>query len=277
MDNMLVVNNLTKKYKDFTLDNISFSLPKGCVMGLIGENGAGKSTTIKSILRLVMSDSGEVNVLGSEDINLVKENIGVVMDDSCFPENLNAMEINSILKRVYKTWNSKDYFLYLKKLNLPEKKNIKDYSRGMRMKLSIIVALSHQSKLLILDEATSGLDPVVREEILDIFLEYIQDGEKSILLSSHIISDIEKISDYITFIHNGKIILSEEKDKLLNDFGILKCSKREYNSIDKKYIYGAKVNQFGVEALVNRKQFTNGHIVDNASIEDIMLFMIKEA
>ncbi len=279
MNDALEIKNLTKKYKDFTLDNISFTLPRGCIMGFIGENGAGKSTTIKLILELIRRDSGEIQVLGCDNLaknNALKENIGVVMDESSFPENLTANEINSILKNCYKTWDSQTYTRYIEKFSLPAKKPVKDYSRGMKMKLSIAAALSHDSKLLILDEATSGLDPIVRDEILDVFLDFIQDESRSILISSHIISDLEKICDYITFIHKGKLVFTEPKDDLLDKYAIAKCSEAEYASIDKSAIKGTRKNKFGVEALVEKSKLSRSINPDTATIEGIMLYYARE-
>lgn len=279
MNNAFKITNLSKSYKDFKIDNINIELPKGCIMGFIGENGAGKSTTIKLILDLIHRDNGNITVLGKDnkkELTLIKENIGVVMDECFFPENINAKDINLIMKNVYQTWNEDKFNKYLNNFTLPEKKIIKDYSRGMKMKLSIAVALSHDSKLLILDEATSGLDPIVRDEILDVFLEFIQNEEHSIFVSSHIISDLEKICDYITFIHKGKIIFSESKDSLLENYGILKCSFDSFENIDKSFVKGFRKNSFGIEALVLKNKIKGNHIIDKASIEDIMLFYIKE-
>ncbi len=279
MENAFKITNLSKNYKDFKLDNINIELPKGCIMGFIGENGAGKSTTIKLILDLIHRDSGNITVLGKDnkkELNLIKENIGVVMDECFFPENINAANINLIMKNIYKTWDEKKFNNLLSGFSLPDKKIIKDYSRGMKMKLSIAVALSHDSKLLILDEATSGLDPIVRDEILDVFLEFIQNEEHSIFISSHIISDLEKICDYVTFIHKGKIIFSEPKDSLIEDYGILKCSSENFKNIDKSIIKGYRKNSFGVEALVLKNNFKGNYVIDKASIEDIMLFYVKE-
>lgn len=279
MESALKITNLSKSYKDFKLDNVNIELPKGCIMGFIGENGAGKSTTIKLILDLIHRDSGNITVLGKDnkkELNLVKENIGVVMDECFFPENISAKDINLIMKNIYKTWDENKFNSLLKSFKLPDKKIIKEYSRGMKMKLSIAVALSHDSKLLILDEATSGLDPIVREEILDIFMDFIQNEEHSIFVSSHIISDLEKICDYITFIHRGKIIFSEAKDVLLDSYAILKCSQNEFDNIDKSIIKGYRKNTFGIEALVLRNKLKGTHVMDKANIEDIMLYYIKE-
>ena len=279
MEYALKLENVTKVYKDFKLDNVNIDFPKGCIMGFIGENGAGKTTTIKLILDLISRDEGTITILGKDnktEMNSIKENIGVVLDESSFPENLNAVEINHILKKIYKTWDEGKFFKLLDKFSILQNKSIKDYSRGMKMKLSIAVSLSHDSKILIMDEATSGLDPIIREEILDIFLEFIQDESNSIFVSSHIISDLEKICDYITFIHKGKIIFSEAKDDLLDNYGILKCSEVEYKNIDKNIVKGIKRNKFGLEALVLKNKIRGNYVIDKASIEDIMIFHIKE-
>ncbi len=278
MEYALKLENVTKEYKDFKLDNISVNVPRGVIMGFIGENGAGKSTTIKLILDLIRRDAGIITVLGTDvcELKSIKEKIGVVMDESCFPENLNVEEINKIMKRIYSTWNEERFFEYMKKFSIVERKPVKEYSRGMKMKLSIAVALSHDSEILIMDEATSGLDPIVREEILDIFLDFIQDETHSIFMSSHIISDLEKICDYITFIHKGRIIFSEAKDVLIDNYGILKCSEEELKEVSPEAIKGIRKNKFGIEALVLKDEISVRHVVDRANIEDIMLFYVKE-
>ncbi len=279
MEYALKLENVTKEYKDFKLDHINISLPKGVIMGFIGENGAGKSTTIKLIMDLINRDEGTITVLGMDNkanLKSVKENIGIVMDESCFPENLNAREINSIMKKIYRTWDEDKFYELLNKLSISSDKFIKEYSRGMKMKLSIAASMSHDSQLLIMDEATSGLDPIVREEILDMFMDFIQDENHSIFISSHIISDLEKICDYITFIHEGKIIFSETKDDLLDNYGILKCSDEELKKIDSKIVKGIRRNKFGVEALILKNKLRGSYVVDKANIEDIMLFHIKE-
>ena len=278
MEYALKVEDLTKKYEEFTLDNVKIELPCGCIMGLIGENGAGKSTTIKLILDLIRRDSGRIEVLGEDNIEgmkAIRENIGVVLDESCFPENLNLKDISLIMKHIYQTWDDTAFYGYCQHFSLPKNKIVKDYSNGMKMKLTIAAALSHDARLLILDEATSGLDPVVREEILDVFLEFIQDERRSIFISSHITSDLEKICDYITFIHKGKIILSEEKDRLLDDYGILKCSLSEFENIDKSLIIGYRKNNYGVEALVKKNNLIGKYLIEKPKIEDIMLYYIK--
>ncbi len=278
----LVVDNVSKKYKDFKLDNVSFELPKGSIMGFIGENGAGKSTTIKAILNLINRESGTISVFGLDNIKdekQIKEDIGIVLDESNFPDNLTLKNISLIFKNIYKSWDDDVYYSYTKRFSLPNDKIIKEYSRGMKMKLAIATALAHKPKLLILDEATSGLDPVVRNEILDVFLDFIQDEEHSILVSSHITSDLEKIADYITFIHQGKIVFSKSKDTLLYEYGILKCKSEDFNLINKSDIMAYKKNDFSYEILINnkenaRKKYSNC-VIDNASLEDIMLLLVK--
>jgi ABC-2 type transport system ATP-binding protein len=278
----LVINNLTKKYKDFTLNHISFRVPRGSIMGFVGENGAGKTTTIKAIMDLIHIDEGEISVLG-RDSNLlprdIKAQIGVVFDGSNLHDNLNTDNINTIMKNIYPDWDERIYREYINKFQLPEKKIIKEYSRGMKMKLSIAIALSHHSKLLILDEATSGLDPLVRDEILDIFLDFIQDEDHTILLSSHIISDIEKIADYVTFIHKGKIVFSESKDNLIYQYGVIRCRKEDVSGIDRSYVVGIRENSFGAEVMIrNKEEFQRRNRQFNAertSIEEIMLFVSR--
>jgi ABC-2 type transport system ATP-binding protein len=278
----IAVKNLTKKYEGFLLDKISFNVPKGTIMGFVGENGAGKTTTIKAILNLIHADSGEISILGYDSRKLpmdIKEQIGVVFDGSNLHDNINATELNLIMKNIYHNWDSNIYMDYLRRFNLPEKKIIKEYSRGMKMKLAITIALSHKSKLLILDEATSGLDPMVRDEILDIFLDFIQDEEHTILLSSHIISDIEKIADYVTFIHKGKIVFCESKDKLIYQYGIVHCRKEDITDIDKAYIAGIRENSFGAEVMIrNKEEFQRKYHQfkpEKTSIEEIMLFISR--
>jgi len=279
MEYALTLQNVSKTYDDFTLKDISLQLPTGCIMGFIGENGAGKSTTIRLILDLIARDHGKINILGKdnrEDLDAVKEHIGVVLDESNFPENLSAKDINTILKNIYRTWDEAKYSELINRFSLPNQKPVKDYSKGMKMKLSIATALSHDSKLLILDEATSGLDPIVREEILDVFLEFIQDEQHSVFISSHITSDLEKVCDYITFIHKGRIVFSEPKDELLETYGVLKCSEDELAKIDPSIVKGVRKHQFGVEALVIKDHIQSNHTIDTANLETIMLFTVKE-
>ena len=278
MDTALEVRGLCRKYGGFTLDHVSFRLPAGCIMGFIGENGAGKSTTIRLILDLAHRDAGEVTMLGQsrpEGIRGVRENVGVVMDETSFPENLNASDINTVLRNIYCTWDMGRVKALCRRFSLPDKKAVKEYSRGMKMKLAIAAALSHDAKLLILDEATSGLDPIVRDEILDVFLEFIQDESHAVLISSHILSDLEKICDYITFIHQGRIVFSEEKDALLDQYRILKCSEAEFAMLDPAQVKGCRRSAFGVEALVPRGAARPGQTTERAGIEALMLFYVK--
>ncbi len=281
--NAIEIKNLSKHYKDFSLDNVSFNLPSGCILGLIGENGAGKSTTIRMIMNAARRDSGEINVLGknnlSPEFEAVKQEIGVVLDEANFPEMLTAKQVNNVMKYTFTNWDELLYFDYLKKFSLPEKKAFKDFSRGMKMKLAIAVALSHHPKLLVLDEATGGLDPIVRDEILDIFNDFTRrDEQHSILMSSHIVSDLEKLCDYIAFLHEGKLLFCEEKDRLLETYGVLHCSKEELSALPRSVIQGGtrSSNYGGVEALVLRKKIPANLKVDYANIEDIILFLAKK-
>ena len=282
MENNLEVKNLCKKYDEFELKDINLKLPKGMIMGLIGENGAGKTTTIKSILNLINIDNGEIEIFGlniKENEKKIKEDIGVVLDDSFFSEYLNPADINKIMKKIYKNWDEKLYFKYLEDFKLPKNKISKEFSSGMKMKLKIAVALSHHPKLLILDEPTSGLDPVARSEILDIFQDFIQNEENSIFVSSHITSDLEHIADYITFINDGKIVLSKTRDELLEKYGIVKCSKSEFEKIDKNDYVKFKVNRYEYDVLVEDKlKFSRKYdfkIIDKPTLDDIMLIYIK--
>ena len=280
--NALVVNGLTKKYTDFVLDNVSFSVPQGTIVGLIGENGAGKSTTINAILGLINKDSGTVSVLGRQEQeinNAVREQIGVVFDASNFPENLSPKKLNHVLKNIYASWDEQTYHSLVKKLSLPSEKSIKQFSKGMKMKLSIAVALSHHSKLLILDEATSGLDPVIRDDILDMFLDFVQDEENSILVSSHITSDLEKVADYIVFIHNGKVVFSKSKDELIYQYGIIKCGLAQFDSLDKSDIIAYRKQDYEWQVLVADKLVAQKKypkvLIDPATIDEIMLLYVK--
>lgn len=281
-DNMIDIKNLSKQYKDFSLNSINFSVPKGSIMGFVGENGAGKTTTIKALLGLIEITDGEITILGENSKHLstkCKSEIGVVFDGSNLHENLKLKNIALIMNNIYPNWDNDVFHEYCTKFKLTNGKTIKEYSRGMKMKLSIAIALSHHSKLLILDEATSGLDPIVRDEILDIFLDFIQDEEHTILLSSHIISDIEKIADYVTFIHQGRIIFSENKDTLLNHYCLVPCKKEDLKKIDPSFIAGVRENSFGAEVLIeNKSAFLKNHSnypCEKASIEDIMLFISR--
>lgn len=282
MENNIEVNNLSKKYDGFELKNINFAVPKGSIVGFVGENGAGKTTTIKSILNITNAN-GNIKILG-KDIKQhekeIKQNIGVVLDDSFLSDYLTAKQINSIMKDIYKEWNESKYINYLKQFNLPTNKLLKDYSSGMKMKLKIATAISHNPKLLILDEPTSGLDPVVRNEILDIFRNYIEEDEtRSIFISTHITTDLEHISDYIVFIEKGEIIFNIPTAELLENYGIIKCSKEEFLNIDKQDYIIFKKEKYQYEVLTDNKENIirkyNITTIDKPSIEDIMLLYVK--
>ena len=282
MTNVLEINNLSKHYDSFSLKNINMVIPKGSIMGLVGENGAGKTTTIKSILNIINKDSGDIKILGLDSINdelEVKEKIGVVLDESYFHDNLNSKDINKIMKNIYKNWDENLFFSYLDKLNLPKEKIVKEYSKGMKMKLSIAAALSHNPEFLILDEPTSGLDPVSRNELLDIFLEFIQDENKSILFSTHITSDLDRVADYITFINKGEIVFSLDKFDVLDKHIKIKCSLEDFEKIPKENIINFRKTGFGYEVLLNREiDFDNlgiNHVKDQVNLEEIMLFYIR--
>ena len=281
-ENAIEIKGLTKKYDGFTLDDISFDVPKGSVMGFIGQNGAGKTTTIKAIFNIISRDAGTIKVLGLDNIENeyeIKEDVAAVFDELPFHEDFNAKQISIVLSNVFKNWDNEKFKELLTRFALPEKKKIKQFSKGMKMKLQIATALSHDAKILIMDEATTGLDPVVRNEILDIFREYLQDGERSILMSSHITSDLEKIADCVTFIDKGKILLSGYKDDILDTHGLLKCSKADYENIDKEDIVSARITDFGVDAMVSDKEMCNkkysGAVIDKTTLEEIMLFYVN--
>ena len=233
--NALEIKDLTKSFHGFYLDNVNLTLPSGCIMGLIGENGAGKSTTVKLILDILHKDGGTVKVLGHDngkDISLIKEDIGVVMDEVGIPECMTAKQVGKVMRYTFRNWDSAEYNRLLKKLTIPEDKQFKDFSRGMKMKLGIAIAMSHGAKLLLLDEPTSGLDPVVRDEVVEMFYDFTRDENHSILISSHIVSDLERLCDYVAFLHNGKLLLSEEKDVLLSEYGMIYCTAEQLSELD---------------------------------------------
>ena len=293
MENAIVVKNLTKRYKGFMLNNVSFQVPTGSVVGFIGENGAGKSTTIQAILGIIRADAGEAWLLGHKMGHKMaddswREQVGVVFDECNFHRELKVKHVRNILRDIYKTWDDEKFMYYLKRFELPLDKKVKELSKGMKMKLSITAALSHDSRILILDEATSGLDPVVRNEILDIFRELIEDGEHTIFISSHITSDIEKISDYIMLIHRGEILLSENKDEILYNYAIVRCTKEQAGLIPGDIVVGREDNAFEVSVLVRDKKklletsfkeeaekvSTGSVVIDRAGIEDVLIFTV---
>lgn len=278
--NAIDIKGLTKTYADFTLSNLNLTLPSGCIMGLVGENGAGKSTTVKLILDIIKKDSGTIKILGKdnqEDIKCIKEEIGVVLDEVGFPDCLTAAQIGKIMENTYQNWDNAVYGDLLKKLSMPTKKMFQEYSRGMKMKLGIAVALSHHPKLLILDEATNGLDPVARDEVVDMICEFTRDESHAVLVSSHIVTDLEKICDYIAFLHKGELLLCEEKDVLLTEYGIVHCSSESIQEIAPSAIIRKKETAFGVEAVVKRKDIPSGLDYCPVSIEELFVSMVKGA
>lgn len=282
MDTILEVSNLTKDYGDFILDHISFSIPRGVIMGLIGENGAGKSTTINCILNEVKKSDGKVSIFGKDHIVdevAIKDKIGIVFDENHFPDIFTPMEIEKIMAGIYQNWQSAIYHDYINKFKLPGNKQIKDFSKGMKVKLAFAVALSHKAEFLILDEATSGLDPIMRDDILNILIDFVQDENHSILFSSHITSDLEKIADYITFIHKGRLVFNHMKDTLIDNYGVISCGTSVFDSLDKSIIIAYRKEDYQFKVLVNnRSEISKRYpkaIVDPATIEDIMLFYVK--
>lgn len=283
MNNAIEIKGLCKHYPDFSLEGVSFSVPRGSIVGLVGENGAGKSTTIKAVLDLIRPDSGEITLLGQDSRRVdraMRVQLGVVMDNCGFHDNLTYKDINKIMREVYGgDWDAALFEQYRERFKLPGDKRVKEYSRGMKQKLAIAVALSHHAKLLILDEATSGLDPVIRDEILDLLLEFIQDEEHAVLISSHIISDLEKIADYIVFLHQGRVIFSENKDDLIYNYGVVKCSEEDYRAMDKSHALAVRKNAYSCEVLIDNKgEFERRNrnlVVDATTIEDIILFNVR--
>lgn len=282
-ENVIEVNGITKKYDGFLLDNVSFNVAKGSIMGFIGQNGSGKSTTINAILNIIRTDSGNIKVFGMDNRKHeteIKKHISAVFDELPFHDELNADALNRIFRDIYFEWNSEIFRSYLDRFQLPRKKKFGQFSKGMKMKLQIAAALSHNAKLLILDEATTGLDPVIRNEILDIFLEFLQDEENSVFMSSHITTDIEKVADSVTFIDKGKILLSGFKDDILNSHGVIKCSKSDFNEIEKSDFISARVTDFGAEVLISDRkkalQKYSGAIIDPTTLEEIMLFYVNQ-
>ena len=277
--NAIEIRSLCKHYKGFSLDDLNLDLPYGCVLGLVGENGAGKSTTIRLIMDALERDGGTVSVLGADNQSKefldLKEDIGVVLDETFVPEVINARQMGKIMAGTYKNWDQAVYDGWIRRFDLPPDKKFKDYSRGMTMKLGIAAALSHRPRLLLLDEATGGLDPMVREELLEVFADFAAEEGHAVLLSSHIVSDLERICDYIAFLHKGRLVLCEEKDLLLDKYGILKCSKEQLANIPEEAIHGRRVGTYGVEALVEREFMPRDAVVDRASLEDIILYMVK--
>lgn len=283
MDSVLEIKGLRKEYKEFTLKDISFNVPRGFIMGFIGPNGAGKSTTIKLIMNLIKKDAGEIKIFGKDNLKYekeVKEDIGFVYDENHFYEDLTVHQTGKVISAFYKNWDNDIFNNYLKKFNLSKGKKIKELSKGMKMKFALAIALSHKAKLIIMDEPTSGLDPVFRSEILDILYSLIQDEDMSIFFSTHITTDLEKIADYITFINQGEIVFSEEKDCILDKYAIVKGSKDLLDADTKKSFISIRENAYGFEALTDQREkiknvFKDKVVIEKASLEEIMVYSVK--
>ena len=271
--NAIEIKNLSKHYQGFSLENLNLTLPSGCIMGLVGENGAGKSTTIRMLLGMARPDGGEITVFGQKMDSGLRERIGVVLDEPGYPGCMTAAQIGKMLSGLYRGWEKETFEGYLTSLRIPENKPFKDFSKGMKMKLCLAAALSHGAKLLILDEATSGLDPVVRDELLDVFNDFTRDEGNSVLISSHIVSDLEKLCDYIAFLHRGRLMLCREKDELLNEFAFVQGSREEINALP---TIGRRDGRFGTEAIVRRTDIPAGMKTSPVTIEDLFVFMAKE-
>ena len=280
--NAIELSHINKSFGDFAIRDLNLTVPSGTICGLVGENGAGKSTTIRLLMGALRPDSGTASVLGVDVTSLefrdVKEDVGVVLDEAYFPESLNALQVGKIMAATYRRWDQELYDGYLKRFDLPASKQFKDFSRGLRMKLAIAVALSHQPKLLVLDEATAGLDPIVRDEVLDIFNEFTREEDHSILISSHILSDLEKLCDYIAFIHKGDLLFCEEKDQLLEQYGIFEDSRENLDCLQPEAIVAREESRYGgVRALVKRDLAPTGFRLEKPTVEDVVLFLVKGA
>lgn len=284
MDNILELHQVCKTFPktNFTLDHVSFSIPYGSIMGFVGENGAGKTTTIGCVLNTVSKDSGTIKIFGKEladtDTEL-KEKIGVVYDGDNFPAYWTAEQLSDVMQGLYTNWDNELFKKYLNDFRLLPNQKIKSYSRGMTMKLAVAAALSHHPQLLILDEATSGLDPIMRDDMLDVFLEFVQDENHSILLSSHITSDLEKIADYITFIHNGKLIMAASKNDLVYNFAVMRCKESQFLELDPGDILAYRKKDYQIDVLVSnaneiQRKYRNA-VIDHVSVDEIMLLLVK--
>ena len=281
-ENAIEISNLRKCYDGFTLDDISFNVPKGSIMGFIGQNGAGKSTTIRAILNITKTDGGSIKLLGMDHIRdeaQIKEQIAAVFDESPFHDSFKAKQLNILFRGLYQSWDEQKFYEYLERFQLPRNKKLGEFSKGMKMKMQIATALSHGAKLLVMDEPTTGLDPVVRNEILDIFHEFLNDEDNSILLSSHITSDLDKIADCVTFIDRGKLLLTGNKDQILESHGLMKCSKEEYREIDPEDIVSARINEYSVDIMVSDRDKMSrkysGILIEKTNLEEIMLFYVN--
>lgn len=284
MENILEVQQVSKTFSKskFSLENVSFNLPYGAIMGFVGENGAGKTTMIGCILNTIKKDSGKIKLFGKEMFDAdtaMREKIGVVYDGNNFPTNWTARQLAGIMAGFYTQWDNALFLKYIENFKLPTNQKIKHYSRGMTMKLAIAVALSHHPQLLILDEATSGLDPIVRDEMLDVFLDFIQEENHSVLLSSHITSDLEKIADYITFVHNGKLIATVSKNELIYNYAIMRCKESQFLALDTSDILAYRKRDFQIDVLVsdmkNAQRKYKNVVIDHVSVDEIFLMLVK--
>ena len=280
--NAIELSHVTKHFPGFTLQDLSLTVPSGTICGLVGENGAGKSTTIRLLMGALRPDSGTCTVLGADsaapEFLSLKEDIGVVLDEAYFPESLNALQVGRIMSKTYRRWDGSAYGSFLRRFELPEKKAFKDFSRGMRMKLAIAVAMSHSPRLLVLDEATAGLDPIVRDQVLELFNDFTRAEDHSILISSHILSDLEKLCDYIAFLHQGQLLFCDEKDQLLETYGIFTDSAEQLDCLLPEAIVAREANGYGgVRALIRRDQAPAGFQLERPTVEDIILFTVKGA
>lgn len=278
--NSIEINGLSRKFNQFSLQDVSFNVPRGSIVGFIGENGAGKSTTIRAILGLLKKDSGEIRVLGEDPYTMsakTREKVGIVFDSMPFPPSLNAIQLDKVFGGIYKSWSGRDYFDYLNKFGLPLKNKLSSFSKGMEMRFSIAVALSHSPELLVLDEPTGGLDPVMRSEILDLLLGFMQDENHSILMSTHITGDLEHIADYICFIHGGRVVFFEERNEMLEKYRILKCTDEQLSAVDRNDIIGLRRGRFSNEILTVHAEKYPDITADRADIENIMVFYVREA
>lgn len=277
--NAIEVSHLYKRYGEFALEDVSFTLPSGCIIGLVGENGAGKSTLIRLLMNATARDGGEIRMLGTDnrspEFDRLKNDIGVVLDEAYFPETLTAKNVGAIMADTYTNWDAACYERFLERFSLPTGKPFSDYSRGMRMKLAIAVALSHAPRLLLCDEATSGLDPFVRDELLDLLGDYTRDADHSVLLSSHIVSDLEKICDYIALLHNGRLLLCQEKDQLLETYAKVQVSRRDFDALPEEAVVGYREGTYGIEALVRRAEVSDAFCKERAQLEEIILYLIR--
>ena len=280
-ENALELRHVSRRLGDFELWDVNLTLPKGCILGLVGENGAGKSTTIRLLTGELRPDSGTVSVLDTEpggpDFRSVKERLGVVLDDAWFPEILHARQVGTMMAMTYESWDAALYESYLARFALPREKNFKDYSRGMRMKLAIAVALAHRPEVLLLDEATAGLDPIVRDEVLEIFREFSEAEDHAILISSHILSDLEKLCDYIAFLHQGKLLFCQEKDRLLETYGLFVGTRQQAEELAEDAVLAREDSGFGgVRAIVRRDAVPACLPLEKPTVEDIILAMVRK-